>query len=151
MRRLACHGLPPRIRRAILASCGRTGYRSFPRKNGNALPCGSASSEVSPVLLSAVRNIHAGILLLYKEALRRLSPQGSQEVLIKAKVIPKRSKNGEIQFVGSGRKTYRDATASRLLSNESRLAAMFKNHGLRNGQSSHFLVWAWGVLRLGSD
>ncbi len=31
-----------------------------------------------PRLLSALRNIHAGILLLYKEALRRLSPQDTR-------------------------------------------------------------------------
>jgi hypothetical protein len=36
-------------------------------------------------LLAAVRSIHAGILLLYKEALRRASPAGSNEVFIKAK------------------------------------------------------------------
>ena len=35
-------------------------------------------------LLSAVRNIHAGILLLYKEALRRLSPSGSNDVLMRS-------------------------------------------------------------------
>ncbi len=59
-----------------------------------------------PRLLAAVRNIHAGILLLYKEALRRLSPDGSDQVLVKAKVIPRRSENGgSIEFVGSGRKT----------------------------------------------
>jgi hypothetical protein len=31
-------------------------------------------------LLSSVRNIYAGILLLYKEVLLRLSPSGSNEV-----------------------------------------------------------------------
>ena len=36
-----------------------------------------------PRLLTAVRNIHSGILLLYKEALRRMSPQGCDEVLLK--------------------------------------------------------------------
>jgi hypothetical protein len=34
-----------------------------------------------PRLLSAVRNIHAGILLLYKEKLRRLSSTDSNNVL----------------------------------------------------------------------
>jgi hypothetical protein len=33
--------------------------------------------------LSAVRNLTAGLLLLFKEKLRRLSPAGSDEVLIK--------------------------------------------------------------------
>lgn len=56
-------------------------------------------------LLAAVRNIHAGILLLYKEALRRLSPNNSNEVLVKAKVSPTRDPNGNIIFVGVGKKT----------------------------------------------
>lgn len=56
-------------------------------------------------LLSAVRNIHAGVLLLYKEALRRLSPAGSNEVLIKAKIVPTLDSNGNISFVGKGKKT----------------------------------------------
>lgn len=56
-------------------------------------------------LLAAVRSIHAGILLLYKEALRRLSPTGSDEVLVKAKVLPIRDAQGNVEFVGSGRKT----------------------------------------------
>ena len=58
-----------------------------------------------PRLLSAVRNIHAGILLLYKEALRRLSPDGSGEVLVKANVAPKRAPDGSVIFVGAGERT----------------------------------------------
>lgn len=58
-----------------------------------------------PRLLSAVRNIHAGILLLYKEALRRMSPVDSEEVLLKSKVVPKRDGTGIIKFVGEGKKT----------------------------------------------
>lgn len=56
-------------------------------------------------LLAAVRGIHAGILLLYKEALRRLSPPDSNEVLVKAKVRPRRNAKGDVEFVGDGRKT----------------------------------------------
>jgi len=56
-------------------------------------------------LLTAVRNIHAGILLLYKEALRRLSPNGSNEVLVKAKISPTRDANGNVLFLGVGKKT----------------------------------------------
>ena len=41
-----------------------------------------------PRLLSAVRNIHSGILLLYKEALRRKSPVGSNDALIKSRIVP---------------------------------------------------------------
>jgi len=56
-------------------------------------------------LVSAVRNIHAGILLLYKEALRRLSPRGSSEVLLKAVINPARDIDGNLIFVGQGKKT----------------------------------------------
>jgi hypothetical protein len=56
-------------------------------------------------LLSAVRNIHAGILLLYKEALRRESPQESNDVLMMAKIVPTRDVNARVVFVGEGRKT----------------------------------------------
>ncbi len=56
-------------------------------------------------LLSAVRNIHAGILLLYKEALRRLSPSGTNDVLMKAKVVPRQDADGNVSFVGEGKKT----------------------------------------------
>ena len=56
-------------------------------------------------LLSAVRNIHSGILLLYKELLRRLSPADTNEVLVKAKIVPKREANGKISFIGKGKKT----------------------------------------------
>ena len=54
---------------------------------------------------SAVRNLHAGILLLFKEKLRRLSPPGSQDALIRSKVLPSRDKSGAVVFVGSGKKT----------------------------------------------
>ena len=53
-------------------------------------------------LLASVRSIHAGILLLYKEALRRV---GSDEVLLKARIIPRRNAAGTIQFFGEGKKT----------------------------------------------
>lgn len=56
-------------------------------------------------LLSSVRNIHAGILLLYKEALLRHSPSNSIDVLIKKDIIPTLDENGEIIFIGEGNKT----------------------------------------------
>jgi len=56
-------------------------------------------------LVSAVRNIYAGILLVLKEKLRRLSPVGSDEVLIKSKIIPVLDDSGEVFFVGKGVKT----------------------------------------------
>lgn len=58
-----------------------------------------------PRLLSAVRSIHAGILLLYKESLRRHSPKNSNEALVKARIEPHADKSGAITFVGVGRKT----------------------------------------------
>lgn len=54
-----------------------------------------------PRLLSAVRNIHSGILLLYKEALLRKSPPNSNEVWLKAKV--RNEPDG--RDVGVGKKT----------------------------------------------
>src|ERR1700735_1321659 len=56
-------------------------------------------------LLSAVRNIHAGILLLYKEKLRRLSPSSTNEALIKADIFPTKDQNGAVVFVGRGKRT----------------------------------------------
>lgn len=56
-------------------------------------------------LLSASRNFYAGILLLYKEKLRRLSPSDSKEVLLKVKIKPQLDLNGNLSFVGSGVKT----------------------------------------------
>jgi hypothetical protein len=56
-------------------------------------------------LLSAVRNLHAGILLLFKEKLRQLSPAGSDDVLMKMKVKFQRDQNGQVVIVGTGKKT----------------------------------------------
>lgn len=56
-------------------------------------------------LLSAVRNIHAGVLLLFKEALRRKSPADSEDILVKAKNMPRLNEDGTVSFVGVGKKT----------------------------------------------
>ncbi len=56
-------------------------------------------------LISAVRNITAGVLLLFKEKLRQMSPSHSGEVLLKERLRPAISKTGQITFVGIGRKT----------------------------------------------
>lgn len=55
--------------------------------------------------VSAVRNIAAGILLLYKEKLCRLSPNDNKELLIKQNIRPVRNEKGEITFEGKGHKT----------------------------------------------
>jgi hypothetical protein len=56
-------------------------------------------------MLSAVRNLHAGILLLFKEKLRRASPPGSGEILLMAKSEFQKSATGAVISVGIGRKT----------------------------------------------
>lgn len=55
--------------------------------------------------ISATRNLYAGVLLLCKEVLRRLSPPGSREVLIYARKEPRRDEHGAVRFVGVGNKT----------------------------------------------
>jgi ribosomal protein L37AE/L43A len=63
-------------------------------------------------LLSSVRNIHAGILLLFKEALREVSPPGSNNALMMEKISPSKSGTiNKISFVGVGTKT---ATVSQI-------------------------------------
>jgi hypothetical protein len=55
--------------------------------------------------LSAARNLSAGVLLVFKEKLRQLSPTDSDEVLLKERIQPKRMDAGGIAFVGTGKKT----------------------------------------------
>lgn len=55
--------------------------------------------------LSSVRNLTAGILLLFKEKLRQLSPEGSDEVLIKKSLRPVRNTGQGLTFLGEGKKT----------------------------------------------
>lgn len=64
-----------------------------------------ALSEDSRRSLSAVRNLSAGVLLLMKERLRQLSPVGSDEALIKQRILPKRAAGGDVLFQGDGKKT----------------------------------------------
>src|ERR1035441_5791667 len=56
-------------------------------------------------MLSAVRNLHAGILLLFKEKLRRLSPPDSRDILLMAKSEFIKNAEGKVISVGTGRKT----------------------------------------------
>ena len=59
-----------------------------------------------PRLLSAVRNIHAGILLLFKDTLREVSPTDSNDALMMAIIAPSRSGTiNKVTFVGVGHKT----------------------------------------------
>lgn len=56
-------------------------------------------------VLSTTRNITAGVLLLFKEKLRILSPADSDEVLIKQKLAPQLTEIGTVVFKGEGKKT----------------------------------------------
>lgn len=56
--------------------------------------------------LSAIRNLTSGLLLLFKVKLQELSPVGSDEVLLKAKVVPAiDATTGAAVWVGKGNKT----------------------------------------------
>lgn len=63
------------------------------------------SSTQKGRMISAIRNLHAGILLLYKEKLSRLSPPGSEEVLIKSRNEFRQVPGGGLISVGVGKKT----------------------------------------------
>jgi len=57
-------------------------------------------------VLSAIRNLYAGILLLFKCKLQELSPEGSKEGLLKADVVPVIDPaTGQATWVGKGKKT----------------------------------------------
>ncbi|MGL4779353.1 MAG: hypothetical protein ACRCXN_00780 [Bacteroidales bacterium] len=59
-------------------------------------------------IISSTRNIFAGILLLFKHKLCDLSPQDSDEVLIKQVVLPSIDELGTIHCVNQHRKMTRD-------------------------------------------
>jgi hypothetical protein len=56
-------------------------------------------------IISSTRNIFAGILLLFKHRLCELSPEGSDEALIKQKVLPEFDSTGAVNWIGRGNKT----------------------------------------------
>lgn len=62
-------------------------------------------SGKSERVLSAARNIAAGMLLLFKEKLRRLSPPNSNNVLIKKRIKPIINADGYVEFIGDGKNT----------------------------------------------
>ena len=55
--------------------------------------------------VSAIRNIAAGTLLLFKEKLCRLSPKHDPELLIKKDIEPAKDAGGSLIFKGKGKKT----------------------------------------------
>lgn len=56
-------------------------------------------------IISSTRNIFAGILLLFKHKLCELSPEGSDEALIKQRVLPEIDATGAVNWIGKGNKT----------------------------------------------
>ena len=55
-------------------------------------------------LKSAVRNVYAGVLLLFKHKLKEMSPADSDEVLLKQQVTPV-AVGDSVSFIGKGKKT----------------------------------------------
>lgn len=63
-------------------------------------------AEDSRRIQSSIRNIYAGILLLFKYKLQQLSPDGSDEVLIRTKIIPQINvETDAVSWKGVGKKT----------------------------------------------
>lgn len=56
-------------------------------------------------VISAARNLYAGVLLLCKEVLRQLSPIGSNDLLIRTKKKAVKDADGSIRLVGDGKQT----------------------------------------------
>lgn len=56
-------------------------------------------------IVSSTRNIFAGILLLFKYKLCELSPEGTNEALIKQRVFPTIDTTGAVSWIGKGTKT----------------------------------------------
>lgn len=56
-------------------------------------------------IISAARNLYSGVLLLAKEVLRQLSPEGSNDILIRIKKRAIKQADGTIMLVGDGDKT----------------------------------------------
>lgn len=55
---------------------------------------------------SSIRNIYAGVLLLFKYKLQQMSPDGSDEILIKTKIIPQINiETDVVSWKGVGKKT----------------------------------------------
>ena len=64
-----------------------------------------AKSTETERVLSAVRSIHAGLALLYKEKLRQLSPPNSENSLLMERITPEFKPDGTVHWVGAGKNT----------------------------------------------
>lgn len=89
------------------------------------------SSDDERRIISAARNLYAGVLLLCKEVLRRLSPPDSNDILIRTGRKVAKDTNGDVRFIGDGKKTisgleitktFKELQLSASLSNLKRLA-----------------------------
>lgn len=69
------------------------------------LGIGNCESSDPRRLVSCTRNLFAGIILLFKHKLAKLSPPGSDEVLIKQCILPIRNSEGNIEWQGQREKT----------------------------------------------
>lgn len=56
-------------------------------------------------IISSARNLYSGVLLLAKEVLRKLSPPGSNDILIRIKKKAVKQEDGTVTLVGDGKKT----------------------------------------------
>lgn len=56
-------------------------------------------------IISAARNLYSGVLLLAKEVLRKLSPSGSNDILIRTNKKAVKEDDGTVRLVGDGKKT----------------------------------------------
>lgn len=56
-------------------------------------------------ILSCVRNLYAGMLLMFKHKLAELSPKNSNEILIKRDILPIKNSSGVIELQGTGKAT----------------------------------------------
>ena len=62
-------------------------------------------SEDERRVISAARNLYAGVLLLCKEVLRQMSPPGSHDLLIRVRKKAIKDEHGNVRLIGDGKKT----------------------------------------------
>ena len=69
------------------------------------LGIGNCESSDPRRLVSCTRNLFAGIILIFKNKLAKLSPPGSDDALIKQRILPIQNSEGNIEWQGRGKKT----------------------------------------------
>ncbi|HAE37843.1 MAG TPA: hypothetical protein DCG57_04290 [Candidatus Riflebacteria bacterium] len=71
-----------------------------------AITCGleDYKMDTDARLRSAIRNVHAGILLLFKTKLQQLSEPDTKDALIKKRIVPQKL-NNQIKWIGDGKNT----------------------------------------------